>query len=178
MSKSQLNSSSSQLNSSSSQSTDLIPLVKHAYSPRTPVLVTCGESMTKQSFKDECDINTIMSRYMQTGVLPSTLNPQSPQYIDATGFDFDLAMNLVAEASSAFAQLPSAVRAKFNDDPGSFLDFAADPQNRSQMVEMGLLTNVPEWAKGVGAGVGHEAPTQPKTPKQNENPSTTAPEGS
>lgn len=107
--------------------------------------------MTKQSFKDECNINNIMARYEKTGILPDTLNPAEPQYIDATGFDFDLAMQLVAEATSGFNQLPASVRAQFDHDPGAFLDFVAKPENGQALVDMGLAREIPAWAKGVMA---------------------------
>lgn len=125
-------------------------LIRTYQSPQNRVAITFpAQGRTKQSFKDECDINQIMSRYMQTGVLPDNLNPRTPQYIDATGFDYDLAMNLVAEASSSFALLPASVREKFDHDPGAFLDFVADPKNAQSLVDMGLATQLPEWAEGV-----------------------------
>lgn len=145
-----------------------------AYSPRLRVALSfAGEGKTKQSFKEECDINVIMSRYQQTGRLPDQLNPANPQYIDATGFDFDLAMNLVAEATSAFAELPSDIRSQFGNDPGAFLDFVADPENRSQLASMGLTSELPEWASGHAATPTSESPTSPSTPLQNDSPSTT-----
>lgn len=145
-----------------------------AYSPQLKIsLKFPAQGRTKQSFKDECDINVIMNRYMQTGRLPDQLNPQNPQYIDASGFDFDVAMQLVAEASTAFEELPSAIRAKFKNDPGAFLDFVHNPDNRAEMHEMGLLRPEPEWAKGVAAPTPPEPLKTPPNPSQTPNGSTT-----
>lgn len=95
---------------------------------------------TKQSFAQECDINTLMARYMSTGEIPN-LNEAAPQYLDATGFDFHVMQNQLVEAQSLFDALPSKIRSRFGNDPGQFLDFVGDPDNRSEMAAMGLLNS-------------------------------------
>lgn len=112
-----------------------------AYSPKRRVSVDFDPKLdrAKQSFKAECDINTIMSRYMATGILPETLQRLNGQYLDVTGWEFQSAMDLVAGAASMFEEMPSALRSRFNNDPASFLDFCSNPANRSEMAELGLL---------------------------------------
>jgi len=113
---------------------------RHAYSPqlRTPY-VNRGNSATKQSFKDECDINVIMGRYLRTGVI-DFVNKHEPRYEDLSeAHDYQQAMLVVAESRSLFQDLPSQIRTKFENDPAKFLDFVHNPQNRSEMAEMGLL---------------------------------------
>ena len=44
---------------------------------RTKVALKCGKTMTQQNFKDECDINSIMSKYQVTGFLVDPLKPIS-----------------------------------------------------------------------------------------------------
>jgi len=97
-----------------------------------------GEGRTKQSFRDECDINIIMSRYLKTGII-DFVSKHSPQYLDLDGQDFTEAMLIVAEAKSLFQDLPSAIRTEFENDPAKFLDFVHDPENLPRMEEMGLL---------------------------------------
>lgn len=97
-----------------------------------------GPSMTKQSFKDECDVNVIMRRYQQTGVLPLG-DGRVPRYIDATSADYQEAMFLVADARSAFAELPSALRERFHNDPKRMLEFLEDPRNREEAIKLGLV---------------------------------------
>lgn len=105
---------------------------------RIQLLATDGGA--KQSFKDECDINTILERYMRTGALPDLIK-QNPRYGDfANVTDYQTSMNLVLHANDQFANLPAAVRDKFNNDPVQFLEFTNDPNNMQQMVEMGLAT--------------------------------------
>lgn len=111
-----------------------------AYGPRLRVSVSFSEQgRTKQSFKDECDINIIMARYMKTGVV-NFVNRFSPQYSDVSSLDYQDAMLKITQAQSMFRELPSDLRANFNNDPAAFLAFVQDPDNRPQMAEMGLLT--------------------------------------
>src|SRR5262245_43276128 len=115
--------------------------IRTAYGPKERVKLEfpAGEGRTKQSFKDECDINVIMRRYEKTGVL-THLRKVQPEFADCTGRDFNEAMNLVAEARTAFAELPSSVRDRFDNDPAKFLDFCQDEGNLDEAGELGLLS--------------------------------------
>lgn len=126
-----------------------------------------GESMTKQSFKDECDVNLIMKRYQKTGVLPMVSNRQ-PRYEDfGTGLDFHEAMQHVVAAQEMFNSLPSSVRSRFGNDAGAFLDFVQNPENVEEMRKMGLLSSKeppqaddkPQPAKQAAATNGSNEPT-------------------
>lgn len=97
-----------------------------------------GPGRTKQSFRDECDINIIMGRYLKTGHIEH-VNQTLPQFTDMTGLDYTESMQIVAESKSLFLELPSNIRAKFENNPAKFLDFVHNPENRSEMAEMGLL---------------------------------------
>ena len=50
-------------------------------------------------------------------------------------------MNLIVQADQAFMELPADVRLRFNNDAGSFVDFASDPDNLDEMRELGLAIN-------------------------------------
>lgn len=93
---------------------------------------------TKQSFKDECDINTLMARYQSTGEMP-VLNDVAPQYLDACGWDYQDCQNRVLEAQALFLELPSKLRSRFENDPAQFLAYVADKANHAEMRELGLL---------------------------------------
>ena len=112
-----------------------------AYGPKRRISLSfpATEGRTKQSFKDECDINTIMRRYAQTGVLEHTRREQ-PRYDDVTGYDYQRAMDIVADARTAFAELPAAIRDRFNNDPGELLDFVQDEENLDEAAELGLVS--------------------------------------
>lgn len=121
--------------------------VRDRYSDRVPVVNgTKGASMAKQSFKDECDVNKIVKQYNKTGLFVH-LNDAVPSYNEFTtddvdsniGNDFHEAMNFVREASEAFNELPAELRMRFDNDPGTFLQFVDDPANREEAIELGLL---------------------------------------
>jgi len=125
----------------SSQSRPISPSIFSIYSPRQRhQLQFEGQGLTHQSFKDECDINTIMGRYLKTGVLPENLTQAEAQYLDVSDVDFLAAAQLVAGAKSLFAELPSAIRNRFENDPAKLLAFTSDENNRQEAAEMGLLS--------------------------------------
>jgi len=93
---------------------------------------------TKQSFKDECDINNIMRKYKQTGQLPNARPPG--QGGDFTGFeDYHDSLNRIIAAQDSFMSLPALTRKRFANDPGEFLEFINDPKNIEEAEKMGLL---------------------------------------
>lgn len=115
--------------------------VRNAYSPPVRVSITFPEhGRTKQAGKDACDINQIMHRYIRQGVIEH-VNQYQPQYLDTTGYDFQAAQELVANAQSMFADLPSQVRAAFKNDPAEFMDFV---QKGETTVEALLKAAAPE----------------------------------
>lgn len=140
-----------------------------AYGPKLNISITFppGNGRTKQSHKDECDINQIMARYQKTGVLDFAAQRQG-QYGDATGIEFQRSMELVREAKTMFEELPASVRARFHNEPGEFLDFVHNPENRSEMLKMGLLkpeakvAPTPQPAPVRAAAAPGEAPAGPK----------------
>lgn len=109
-----------------------------AYGPKRRVTLTCGPSMTKQSFKEECDINNIIANFTKTGLLEYAQEHQ-PQYGDVTGIDFQTAMQTISQANEMFDELPSKIRQRFQNDPVAFLDFIQDPESRSEAIQLGLI---------------------------------------
>lgn len=104
-------------------------------------------SMTKQSFREECDINNILKRYQKTGVIEHVKH-YNGQYGDFTGInDYHSACNRVLAAEEAFSTLPSSLRSRFRNDPGEFLSFVNDPKNLDEMVSLGLATRRAEHEK-------------------------------
>lgn len=115
-----------------------LPLIISAYGPHLRVpLDNFGESLTKQSFADETNINNILARYIATGML-DFVNEHEQHYGDVTGWQFHDAMNIVARSQEMFEALPAELRAKFNNDPATFLDFVDDPENDAEAVKLGI----------------------------------------
>ena len=95
-------------------------------------------SRTKQSFKEECDINTILKRFNITGQVP--VGPLQPQYGDFSGvIDYQTALNAVIAAQDSFNALPATLRNRFANDPAAFVDFCSDESNRQEMIRLGLV---------------------------------------
>lgn len=100
---------------------------------------------TRQEFREECDINTIMARYEKTGSLPVNMNGMEPYYYDFASMPSDLLgiIGYLDEAEEAFMRLPAIVRKEFENDSVKFVDFACDPKNLDKMREWGLAAPVP-----------------------------------
>ncbi len=97
-----------------------------------------GKTRTKQSEAKATNINTIVAQYDRTGVLP-TLGRET-LYADVSDMpDYRTALDLIEQADKMFMSIPANLRARFDNDPAVFLDFTSDPENRAEMVEMGLL---------------------------------------
>ena len=111
---------------------------RSGYSPQLRVsFETSGLSLTKQSFKQECDVNNILKNYNKTGVMPENFNPG--EYRDLDGTDYQEYMQTVASANSMFEELPSALRKRFKNDPAQLLSFVHDEKNVDEAHKLGLL---------------------------------------
>lgn len=96
------------------------------------------ETRAKQSFKKECDINTIMAKYQSSGVLPSYAGPGL--YGDFSQVsDFLEAQVILQHAEEQFKGLSSAVRDRFKNDPAEFLAFVNNPKNKDEAIKLGLV---------------------------------------
>lgn len=92
----------------------------------------------KQSFKDECDINTIVERFGLGHELPQ--NSRVPEYGDFSNITtFQEAMNATAAVREEFDKLPANIRSKFGNDPALYVDFCLDENNREELRKLGLL---------------------------------------
>jgi len=115
------------------------------------------DSLTQQQFKDESDINTIVDRFLKSGVLPTAAS--MPQYVDYEGvFDFQSAMNVVKAADDNFMRLDAKVRARFNNSPQAFLEFFANPDNAEEAVRLGLA--VPKAPSAVAQATVEATPSK------------------
>lgn len=127
-------------------------------------------SMTRQEFKDECDVNMLMKRYQKTGVLPMFGVDRQPQYLRLADVpDFHSAMNLLVEAEGAFMRLPAVVRKEFDNDAVRFVEFAELPESIEQLRKWGLAPP-PEVVEAPPVGsppaASPAAPAAPAAPTQ------------
>ena len=114
---------------------------------------TTGESLTQQHFAHEADVRNIIKQYDKTGLI-ANVQKGVAQYGDYSEVnEYREALDLVNDANGMFAELPAELREMFQNNAGTFLEFATNPQNNEKMIELGLK----------------EAPVQERQPIQAEN---------
>ena len=134
--------------------------MQSAYHEHERVQLHPGVGMTKQSFAEESNINLIMKKYEKTGLLEH-FNQYEGRYGDFINYaDYHSSMNLIREADEAFMTIPASVRAKFNNDPAKFLEFAQDEKNIDELIEMGLARATPKTPEVKSGGI------EPETEKE------------
>lgn len=107
---------------------------------KTPGLFTTRPSLTEQSHKRSCDINTLVARYQQTGILGDPSQYLAQHYGDFTDIgDYHEQQNAMARARQSFEALPSSVRDAFANNPGKFIDSLFDPAQRKKLEVLGLV---------------------------------------
>lgn len=129
---------------------------------RRRVAKNCGdELLTEQSHKAECDINTILNRYLKTGLLDHS-KKAAARYGDFCGIGegFAQTMNLVAQAQEIFESVPSYIRTRFDNNPAEYMEFMLNEANRAEIEALGLPTeHFPARPATTPAGTVPEGPT-------------------
>lgn len=132
----------------------------HHYNP--PSFRSDLPSAADPQYKEECDINTVVARALR-GSVPDNIVRPAGSYGDVSEYtDFAHMMDVVNRGTNAFMDVPSAVRARFGNDPVAFYRFVTDPSNSEELVKLGLgQFRVPEVEKPVKV----EVVSAPATPK-------------
>lgn len=101
-------------------------------------IICMEDSLTKQEFAEEADINVLVKRYGLLGTMPQ--NHRVAIYQDFEGtFDYHESMNKIREADTAFMAMPPEVRSRFGNDPQALMEFASNPENGPELKRLGLL---------------------------------------
>ena len=100
-------------------------------------------SMTKQSFAKELEVNNIIKKYNKTGILQKAHDFEA-LYGEFDQYDLREAIDKVEQAKSLFMEVPSEFRAKFDNDPGKFIDYATNVENLAELQKYGLAEKHPE----------------------------------
>ena len=95
-----------------------------------------SDGMTKQSFKDQTDINKIIKKAQVSGGLSHAMKYDEAVYGEFTGVDLLGAHLQVEKAKQIFADLPSEVRREFDQDAFKFAEFASDPKNIGRLAQL------------------------------------------
>lgn len=106
-------------------------------------------TLTQVHMQEETDINSIVAKFIKTGVLPQFRPGQYGDFSEPV--DLHSALNTIREADNAFAQVPADIRRRFNDDPANFFNFVNDPKNVDDLISMGLASRAEVKPDLVGA---------------------------
>lgn len=118
-----------------------------------------GESLTQQHFAQEADVRNIIKQYDKTGLI-ANVQKGVARYGDYSEVnEYREALDLVNQANATFAELPAELREMFQNNAGTFLEFATDPKNSDKMIQLGLK----------------EAPIQEQTPVEAYNDTAAEP---
>ncbi len=111
-----------------------------------------GESQTIQSDNHNADINKIMERFKQTGIIDS-LDAGELMFKDVSEFtDLADALNQAKIAEVEFMKLPSKVREIFDHDVAVWLDSAHDEEKRDALVAAGFIEDPGRDTSGSSGG--------------------------
>lgn len=133
------------------------------------IIIDPNLGQAKQSFKDECDINKIMEKFQKSGAI-THFTKNAPIYGDHSSAELFEAQLVVANAETMFAELPSSIRKKFDNNPGQFLEFVQNPANEKAMQELGLAKKpVIDETAVPGATVERNAPASAESKTDGEN---------
>lgn len=102
------------------------------------------DTLTKQSFAEDCDLNVIAARYgLDDGSIPPV--PISDEILDFTDTpDLRSAMDRVHDAQERFMSLPAKLRSKFNNDPRQLHDWVLDQDNYDEALKLGFIAKPKE----------------------------------
>lgn len=107
---------------------------------------------TKQEFKDEVDINSIVKVILKTGKTDwLEANQAWMQQVGDTevgSMTYKEVMDVVAGSAERFAELPSDVRSGFNNEASQFLDFVQGRGGVDELAAMIVAARSPVVKKG------------------------------
>lgn len=136
------------------------PKPRNIYSRKSVKKFTSGNSLTVQSQAEDTKIQNIVKKYMHTGYLPTV--KQQPQYLDTTGIgDLSTAIKKLKRAEDYFYTLDPKIRAQFNNDIPTMVNFIKDPNNLEQCYDLGLIKRPP-----VAPDPEPTTPSEPTTPTE------------
>lgn len=108
--------------------------------------------LTRQEFKQDCDLGLIIKRFQRTPEGRAALANASGfaegcRFGDVSAVpDFRAARDAVIAAQAKFMALPAIVRRRFGNDPAEFLDFMQNPANADEALSLGLIKPVSQNA--------------------------------
>lgn len=101
----------------------------------------CKVHQAQQSAGPEHDVVNLVDKLVNFGVGAQMPVPMSGDFTNA--LDFHSSQNAISRARDEFLELPAHVRARFDHDPGKFIEFFNDPKNREEADSFGFIVTKP-----------------------------------
>lgn len=113
------------------------PKVRSAFDNRIAVTYDFDpeDDRTEQSFVDEVNINTIVKRYRDQGIVPQYRNAQ---FTDEPEVDFQEMQNALANIKSSYYELDPDTRKRFNG-PEDYVQAISNPNRVHELVQAGIV---------------------------------------
>lgn len=128
------------------------------FGTRVRPTIDTGPGRTKQSFRDEVNVNTIVAKARKTGLL-TYVNPRKPFYGDVSGLrSYQESLAIVRQADEMFMRMSGEIRARFSNDPYKMIAFLQDKRNLDEAVRLGMVTKREPVAGTAGAAGAAGAP--------------------
>ncbi len=116
-----------------------VPRIRSAYDgSRVEVTAGGGDTMVREAFRDECDVNKIVARYALAGTMPLTVAEAAYGDVSEVS-DYKTALDLVYASKDRLSELPDAAREMYMKDPLGYWTALDATKERSDLVELGLL---------------------------------------
>lgn len=121
---------------------------------------------TQQQFKDECDINFIVNRFLRGDDISHyhrAVMDGGVEQIVPENFDYTQASEIINQTNYLFAQLPAQDRDLFQNDPQNFIDYMENPEQIEDSYKRGYRirkSSPPQNPNGSNLPAG-----DPSTPK-------------
>ena len=90
---------------------------------------------TKQSQKDETDINKLLERSAREKTL-SHLEKYQANYADFSDYDFETHVKKIAAGNTMFEELPAETKREFKQSAQKFFEFVTNPENAARLPEL------------------------------------------
>lgn len=120
-----------------------VPSEQYVRLDRSKPTIASGEGRTKQSFREQVNINSIMAKFNKTGMI-NHLNRTQPFYGDVSGIvSYQESLNIVKNAEDLFMGMSAEIRSKFANDPANMIAFLNDPANRDEAIKLGMVLAPP-----------------------------------
>ena len=116
---------------------------RNAYTERTAskknVDYSKVPSLTVQEQKESTDINNILKRFTKTGLIDH-VNENEARYGEFAGISYHEHLTIVRDVQRTFNELPSDVRAQFDNNPQEWIEHISVPGNVEDMKD-GVIDN-------------------------------------